>query len=168
VQRRQEKDLRFLLPLVSDLTEPQYRLLLLFQGIVLQHAATAVPLLLDEDVTAAATAVAATLETAGKGIIYQHQASSLPAQRLATRMEAALREVTAKAGSQAAALERDAAAALRRLAHTSEQAVKALPEDEKPVYLKLLGRLMSGAPTAAAEPGDSAAAQAGTGLIIPG
>lgn len=150
VQRRQEKDLRFLLPFIAELAEPQYRLMLFLQGIVLRHAASAVPSLLDEDIAAAANAVAATLETAGKGIIYQHQAASLPAQHLAASIEAALRELTAKAGSQAGALERDAAIALRRIATAAEQAGKALPEDEKPVFLRLLGRLMS----AAAQPGE--------------
>jgi hypothetical protein len=167
VQRRQEKDLRFLLPLIADLTESQYRLLLFFQGIVLQHSAAAVPSLLDEDVAAASTAVAATLETAGKGIIYQHHAPSLPAQRLAARIEASLRELTAQAGSQAAALERDAATALRRIAATAEQASKALPGDEHPVYVKLLARLMSAA-AGAAEPGEGAPPPRAGSLIVPG
>lgn len=167
VQRRQEKDLRFLLPLIADLAETQYRLMLFLQGIVLQHSAAAVPSLLDEDVAAAAAAVAATLETAGKGIIYQHQATSLPAQRLATGIEAALRELTSKAGSQAAALERDAAVALRRIATAAEQAARALPGDEKPVFLKLLARLMSaaGAPAERTEAGPSSSP---SGLIVPG
>ena len=78
VQRRQERDLRFFLPLVSDLTEPQARLVLVFQAVMLRHAAGAVPALLDQDVADAAEAVAATLETARKGVIYEHQAGIDP------------------------------------------------------------------------------------------
>jgi hypothetical protein len=167
VQRRQEKDLRFLLPLIADLAEPQYRLMLFLQSVVLKHSAAAVPSLLDEDVAAAANAVAATLETAGKGIIYQHQATSLPAQHLVTSIEAALRELTANAGSHAAALERDAAVALRRIGTAAEQAAKALPDDERPVFLRLLGRMMSVAATPA-ERGQPGAASSPGGLIIPG
>ena len=50
VQRRHERDLRFFLPLVADLTEPQSRLVLLFQAVLLRHAAQAIPAVLDPDV----------------------------------------------------------------------------------------------------------------------
>lgn len=143
VQRRQERDLRFLLPLISELSEPQYRLLLFFQGITLEHSASALPSLLDSDVAEAASTVAATLETAGKGIIYQHRATSAPAQRLAGTIEEALRRLTAGAGARQQAIERDAAVALRQLSRAATEAGRALAGDEAPVYLKLLGRIMA-------------------------
>ena len=143
VQRRQERDLRFLLPLLSELSEPQYRLLLFFQGITLEHSASALPPLLDSDVAEAASTVAATLETAGKGIIYKHQATSLPAQRLAGAIEEALRRLSAEAGARQQALERDATVALRQLSRAATEAGRALAGDEAPVYLKLLGRIMA-------------------------
>ena len=167
VQRRQEKDLRFLLPLLAELSDQQYRLLLFFQGLIVQHAASAVPSLIDSDVAEGTAALAATLETAGKGIIYQHQAASLPAQRLVTRLEAAFKELVNQAGSAAAALERDAAIALRRISNAANDARKGLPGDEEPIYVKLLGRLMSAAPGAAAE-AESGEPEAGGRLIIPG
>lgn len=166
VQRRQEKDLRYLLPLLAELTDQQYQLLLFFQGLIVQHAASAVPALIDSDVAEATDALAATLETAGKGIIYQHQAASLPAQRLVTRLEMAFKELTSKAGSQASTLERDAAIALRRISKAANDARKALPDDEAPVYVKLLGRMMSGAPPAAET--DTDPAEGARRLIIPG
>ena len=86
VQRRQERDMSFVLPIVSELTETQYRLLLLFQSAIVSHAPAAVPALRDEDVAEAAAAAAATLETARKGIIYEHQAVSVPAQRLTSEL----------------------------------------------------------------------------------
>jgi hypothetical protein len=143
VQRRQERDLRFLLPLISELSEPQYRLLLFFQGITLEHSASALPSLLDSEVAEAASTVAATLETAGKGIIYQHRATSAPAQRLAGTIEEALRRLTAGAGARQQAIERDAAVALRQLSRAATEAGRALAGDEAPVYLKLLGRIMA-------------------------
>ena len=91
VQRRQERDLGFLLPLISDLTEPQASLVLLFRSALLNHAAQAIPAVLDVDVAEAAAAVAATLETARKGVIYQHEPTSIPAQRLATRLQRSCR-----------------------------------------------------------------------------
>ena len=167
VQRRQEKDLRFVLPLLAELTDQQYQLLLFFQGLVVQHAASAVPSLVDSEVAEATGALASTLETAGKGIIYQHQAASLPAQRLVTRLETAFRELTKQAGSAAAAIERDAAVALRRISKAANDARKALPDDDEPVYVKLLGRFMSAAPPPAeADAGPSE--EPGGRLIIPG
>lgn len=143
VQRRHERDLQFLLPLLSELSEPQYRLLLFFQGITLEHSGSALPALHDSDVAEAASTVAATLETAGKGIIYQHQATSAPARRLAGALEEALRRLTAAAGARQQALERDAAVALRQLSRAATEAGRALAGDEAPVYLRLLGRLMA-------------------------
>ena len=166
VQRRQEKDLRFVLPLLAELTDQQYQLLLFFQGLVVQRAASAVPSLVDSDVAEATAALASTLETAGKGIIYQHQAASLPAQRLVTRLETAFRELTKQAGSAAAVIERDAAVALRRLSKAANDARKALPDDDEPVYVKLLGRLMSASPLEADASRESE--EPGGRLIIPG
>jgi hypothetical protein len=143
LQRRREKDLRFVLPLVADLSEAQYRLLLLFQLVTTRHAERATFRLTDRDVADGAAAAAATLETAGKGIIYEHQATSLPAQQLASELLAALDEVLKEAASRAGAIERDAAAALRRLEQGARTAAKALPDDEAPVYLSLLGRIAS-------------------------
>ena len=167
VQRRQEKDLRFLLPLLAELTDQQYRLLLFFQGLIVQHAASAVPSLIDSDVAESTAALAATLETAGKGIIYQHQAASLPAQRLVTRLDAAFKELANQAGSAAAAVERDAAIALRRISKAANEAAKALASDEPPVYVRLLGRLMSAGVGFGSEPEAPPAEGAGR-LIIPG
>ena len=39
VQRQRDRDMRFLLPRIADLSEPQYRLFMLFQAVVLQHKA---------------------------------------------------------------------------------------------------------------------------------
>lgn len=166
-QRRQERDLRFILPLLTELTEPQYQLLLLFQGITLRHSAAAIPPLIDADVAEAAATVASTLETAGKGIIYKHQATSIPAQRLVQEIEAAMSELVSRAEARGPALERDAAVALRQLARAATEAAKALPEDEPPVLLKLLGRIMT-KPDAAE--GNSVTDRPGPSsrLVIPG
>lgn len=143
VVRRRENDIRFLAPLVQDLTQPQYGLMLFFQRLVLKHARGILPPLIDEEVAAAAAAVAATLETARKGIIYEHQADSGPAQRLASEFSRALGELSREQGAPpAATLERDAAVALRRIEGAARAAATAL-EGEPPVFLSLLSRLMS-------------------------
>jgi hypothetical protein len=143
VQRRQERDVGFLLPLVADLTETQYRLVVLFQSITVRHAERAVPPLLDVDVAEGAAAAASTLETAGKGIIYEHQAVSVPAQRLTDEYGRVVAELIAKNQSHQSRVERDAAAALRKIEAGARGAAQALAGDEAPVYLKLLGRVFA-------------------------
>jgi len=142
VQRRHERDVAFILPLVSDLSEAQYRLLVLFQSVTAKHAEGAIPALQDGDVADGAAAAAATLETARKGIIYEHQAVSVPAQRLSSELSRVVAELISQAGSQQARLERDAAAALRRLEQGARTAAKALAGDEPPAYLGLLNRIL--------------------------
>jgi hypothetical protein len=169
IQRRQERDLGFLLPFWSDLTEPQYRLLLLFQAVTLKHAAESLLPLRDEDVAEAAAVTAATLETAGKGIIYEHQASALPAQRLAGDLRGAFDELVRQSGgSIPPRLERDSALVLRRIEQTALKAARSLPDDEPPVFLKLIGRVLkqSERATADAEPASPAPPTEGR-LIIP-
>jgi hypothetical protein len=138
-QRRRERDFRFLLPLLQDLTEPQYRLLLAFQAVILKHAASALPAPHDVDVRDAAGTLASTIETARKGIIYEHQTASVPAQRLVTE----LRGLLAGIEREAPVPERDAAAALRRIEQGARDAPAAFPEDGPTAYLGLLGRMMS-------------------------
>jgi len=152
VQRRQERDVGFLLPLVSDLTETQYRLVVLFQSITVKHAEQAVPPLLDVDIAEGAAAAAATLETARKGIIYEHQAVSVPAQRLTDEYARIVGELIKQNPSQQGRIERDAAAALRKLEAGARTAQKVLAGDEAPVYLKVLGRVFAATPAGGEPP----------------
>lgn len=145
VQRRQERDLGYLLPLVADLTETQYRLVVLFQSITSKHADQAAPAVVDADVAEAAAATAATLETAGKGIIYQHQAVSVPAQRLADELARAVAGLVAQNQSHQSRVERDSAVALRKLEAAARGAAQALAGDEAPVFLRMLQRIFAGA-----------------------
>jgi hypothetical protein len=164
VQRRQERDVGFVLPLISDLTDTQYRLLLFFQSLIVKHADGAIPAVLDTDLAEAAATVAATLETAGKGIIYEHQAVSVPAQRLATELGRGFTELAAQAGSQRGRIERDAATALRRIEKSARTAATGLAGDEEPIYLNLLRRVL--APRGDGEKADGG--ETSSGLITTG
>ena len=177
VQRRQERDLAFLLPFLTQLSEPQYRLQVLFQGLALRAWQTAAsgdplalgrPTLIDRDVADASNTMAATLETAGKGIIYHHQATSIPAQQLVAVFETAMKELVANAGAHGARLERDAAAALRQLARAASEASKALAGDEEPIFLNVLSRMMTNAPQTEDAPAEKPDAPPASGWIIPG
>jgi hypothetical protein len=130
-----------LLPLIQDLSEPQYRLLLAFQAIILKHAASALPAPRDADVGDAAGTLASTIETAGRGIIYEHRTASVPAQRIVAELRELLVEIERE--SPGAARERDAATALRRIEQGARDAAAAFPEDGATAYLGLLSRMMS-------------------------
>lgn len=166
VQRRRERDYAFVLPLVQDLSEQQYRLLLAFQAVILKHAASAVPSPMDADVRDAAGTLASTLETARKGIIYEHQTASVPAQRVAGELRALLAEI--ERDTPAPALDRDALAALRRIEHGAREAAAAFPEQGDRAYLGLLGRMMSDVSSQATLSAAEAASARAGGLIIPG
>jgi hypothetical protein len=147
VQRQQERDMRFLLPRVSDLTETQYRLFMLAQALIVQHARAASPPPIDHDVAEGLASAAATLETAGKGIIYEHRATSIPAQRIADEISAAIRDLATRAGSDGARLERDAAKALRALERAAREAQQDIPDSTRPEvsWLVLAARIFAGA-----------------------
>jgi hypothetical protein len=112
VQRQQELDRSLLLPLLHGLSERQARLFLMFGAVAARHQGDALQKPHDDDIAQAAGALASTLETAGRGIVYEHQPASLPAARLLSDLKAMLDDVMKNAGT---ALERDAAVALRRL-----------------------------------------------------
>ncbi len=151
VQRQQQRDMQFLVPRIGDLTEAQYQLLLFAQAVLLQHARDAMPPVLDDDVADAAATVAATLETASKGIIYEHQAASAPAQRLVTALTRVIDDLRQRAGSDAGRVERDLAAALRRLEKLGRETRGAVPDEDSPdrSWLALATRLLGSAPGSA-------------------
>src|SRR2546423_4196064 len=96
VKRQQERDVAILLPTIQGLTERQYQLFFLFQSLISRHTPEGFTRLLDDDVAEAAGVVASTLETADRGVIYEHAAQSIPAQRLANEMKAMLAEMREK------------------------------------------------------------------------
>lgn len=112
VERQQERDLRFVWPLIQSLNERQRQLFFLLQAFIGRHRADDLRPLIDDDVAEAAGALASTYETAARGVIYEHHPASLAAQRLAGELKTFLAEVGRDAGSR---FERDATAALRSL-----------------------------------------------------
>lgn len=161
VRRQQERDLAALLPTIRDLTERQHQLFFVFQSAIVRHQPEGFARLRDEDVAEAAAALAATLETAAKGVIYEHAPQSLPAQRLMTDLKALLADVRQRG---ATVHDREAAVVLRAVAQGARE-VRHLSDGTDTAYLSLVGRLLqqAGRPKAAPEPPRAA----GSSLIIP-
>lgn len=120
IQRQQEMDRAMLLPVLQGLSERQARLFLMLAAVTSRHQSDVLQKLMDEDIAQATGALASTLETAAKGIVYEHQPASLAAARLMGELKGVVDEVVKNAGS---ALERDAAIALRRIEHAAKMMV---------------------------------------------
>jgi hypothetical protein len=155
VKRQQERDVAAILPTIRTLTERQYQLFFLFQTLIARHRPEGLARLLDEDVAAAAAAVAATLETSARGVIYQHTAATIPAQRLAAEMTTMVEEMRQQG---AKVFDREMAIVLRAIERGARDS--AGWGDGPEAYLKVIGRLLQAgqrpeteaAPTAAAAP----------------
>lgn len=137
VKRQQEHDVAILLPTLRGLSERQHQLFFLFQSLIARHTPEGFARLVDDDVAEAASAAAATLETAARGVIYDHAAQSLPAQRLATEMKAMLAEMRQQG---AKVFDREAAMVLRAIETGARETRKLEPGDTS--YLTLMARLL--------------------------
>ncbi len=166
VQRQQERDARFLLPIVSELQPRQYELFFFVQHLLHGIARTGELPLDDRTVRETAEALAKTYDTASKGIIYEHQASSPPAERLLRELKPVLDDPAAVGGPKAG--ERDMAEVLRRVERAAAGAEAALGGDGR-AYLDLVSRLVRSSPTAAGKPEPGPGGDAGDEprLIVP-
>ena len=147
VRRQQERDVAMLLPTIRQLTERQYQLFFLLQTAIARHVPDGFARLVDVDVAEAAAAFAATLETASRGVIYEHPAQSLLAQRLANELKTVLTDVRQQGVT---VYDGEAAIALRAIEAGAREAVKAGGPDT--AYLDLMRRLLQVNP---ASPRDS-------------
>ena len=157
--RQQQRDLGLLVQVLRDFSERQSRLFFLLSTLLAHYQAPELQPVIDDDVAEAAAALAATFETAARGVIYDHRPASLPAIRLLSALEPRLREAGKGAGS---VFEREAAVVLRR----TEAAVgdaRALWPGNRRALLDFLGRVVADA--SPAEGADEA--QESPRLIVP-
>jgi hypothetical protein len=138
VKRQQERDVALLMPTLRQLTERQHQLFFLFHGVIARHAPEGFARLNDDDVAQAAGAVASTLETASRGVIYEHAADSPVAQRLGHEFRAMLEEVRAH---ETKVYDAEAALALRAI-ETGARETRARTDGSPMAYLALMGRLL--------------------------
>lgn len=166
VRRQQEQDLAFITALMKGLTPRQKEIAWATLGFVARFNADPLLRLADADVADMASSLSATLETAARGVIYEHRPRSVMGQRLSSDVRVFLDQGREQAGQ---GFDRDAAAALARIAETFSAAAKLLADAAPGACLALVTRLMrtaeTSAPREAAE--DSRIAAPGPSLIIP-
>lgn len=167
VRRQQERDARFLLPIIDGLGRRQYQLFFVVQATIHRLAETDEMPVNDDVVRDTAQALAATYETARKGIIYEHRPSSLPAERLARELKPLLE---GKDGRGPVASERDLLEVLRRVERAATDARKTL-DGGTHAYLDLVGRVMRSSSDGDTEDSDETApaktADPAPSVIIP-
>jgi hypothetical protein len=153
VVRQQQRDLSLIVHFMRDLSERQSQLFFLVNTFLLRYQPPELQPIIDDDVAEAAAALAATLETSSRGVIYQHRPASLPAERLMSALKPVLTQAGGRGGS---AFEREAAVVMRRV----EEAAREARVDQAPnrrAFLDLLARVLrkteDGAETQAAEAG---------------
>jgi hypothetical protein len=148
VVRQQQHDIAFLIRWMRDFTEQQRRLVLVVATFLVGYRPSDLQRLVDEDVEDAARALAATLETSNRGVIYEHPATSATGSQLV----AALKPVLAEARTSLPTTERDCALVLRRVEEGCRE-VRASAAGDR-VFLEWLGRVVrpEGAAPAKADP----------------
>lgn len=127
-----------LTPVIRDLNRLQGELFLLFASAIVKDTSADLHRLLDEDVSAASAAVASTLETAARGVIYEHRPATRSAERLAVNLKSLLAEAAKSAGPR---VEREAILVLRRL-EDGAKAGAGQPGTHPRSFIELLGRVL--------------------------
>jgi hypothetical protein len=145
--RQRQRDVGILSRILRDLSERQSQLLFLVATFLTRYQPADLHAPIDDDVAEAIGSLAATFETASRGVIYDHRPASVLAERLATALRPVLDEAGRGAGS---AFERDAAVVLRRI-EEAIQDVRAFDQTNREAFLDLLRRVMTPSPDAPIE-----------------
>jgi hypothetical protein len=157
VVRQQQRDVGLLVRVMRGFTERQSRLFFLIAAFLARYQPPELYAATDDDIAEATVSMAATFETASRGLIYDHRPASVLAERLTSALKPVLSEAGKGGGS---AFERDAATVLRRI-EESVRDVRALEPTNRQAFLELLRRI-----TTEDRPADESPAQ-GSRLIVP-
>lgn len=155
--RQQRQDVGLLVHFIRDLNRRQADLFTDISTFVQRYEPPDLQPIIDDDVAEAASSLAATYETASRGVIYEHRPASLPAGRLADTLKPIIDKAAKGGGS---AFERDVAVTLRRVEEAAREAQRADPSNRR-AFLDLLNRVLKKPAGADAEP------QPASRLIVP-
>lgn len=148
VKRQHEADLRALMAKVGRLSEGQMQVFFFIQSYFLRPSLAGAASPVDADVADAAGALAATFETASRGLIFEHPARTPTGQRMAAELRELLLDAGKGGGTR---FEREVAEVLRAV----ERGAAAPPKGAHGArtYLDLAARVLrQGAPDEPAPP----------------
>jgi hypothetical protein len=136
--RQHQHDVALFVRSVRDLNERQSQLFFLVVTFLVRYEAPELQPLIDEDITQAMAALAATFETASRGVIYEHPAGSPSAERLVNGLKLLLSKAEQGGGT---AFQRDAGVVLRRIEMAAAE-VKQEHAGDRRAFLDMVGRLI--------------------------
>ncbi len=148
VKKQIDADVTVLMSTVGRLSEQQLQLFFLLQSMVLSHKPESLARLTDADVALAAGALARSLETASKGVIFEEATGSVVAEGLRRALKPVIDEVTKSGGSRA---EREVAGVLRGMERGAQHEGNIIPAGETS-YLDLVARVFRQRPAKGPEP----------------
>ena len=122
---------------VGRLSEQQLQLFFLLQSMVLAYKPEGLLSMQDGDVALAADALAASLESASKGVIYEESTNSVVAEGLRRALKPVLAELTKDGGSR---VEREVATVLRAIERGAKHEGGHI-NDGRTAYLELVARV---------------------------
>jgi hypothetical protein len=116
VRRQQERDAGFVAAMMEGLSHRESELFWVLLTFLAGVTADPLARLLDEDLADATGSLAATYETASRGVIYEHRPPSLASQRLMTDLKGFMATLVREAdASVVRTVEREAAVVLRHV-----------------------------------------------------
>ena len=142
VKRQIDRDVTVLMASVGPLTEQQLQLFFLLQSMVLSYKPEGLARLVDTDIALATGALAGSLESASKGVIFEEATASVVAEGLRRAMRPVLDEITKNSGSRA---EREVAIVLRAMERGARHEGGHIPDGDAS-YLDIVGRVFKQAP----------------------
>jgi hypothetical protein len=148
VKKQIDADVTILMGTIGRLSEQQLQLFFLLQSMVLSYKPDGLARLTDLDVALASAALAASLETASKGVIFEEPTGSIVAEGLRRSLKAVIDEVTKGGGSRA---EREVAVVLRGMERGARHEGNLIPNGET-TYLELVGRVFQQRPQTPSAP----------------
>jgi hypothetical protein len=163
VQRKRERDVALLWPAMAGLTERQSRFFMLFQSVVVRHRPDPLRPVVDADIAEASANLAATLETASRGLIAEHTPQALNAQEILRALRQVFDEIAPQIEGPRTPVERDAAKALRALEEAARR-VGPLADDPNRGFLELLRRVLQPPVTGPASATDASESRS---IILP-
>ena len=134
---------------LGRLSEQQLQLFFLLQSMVLSYKPEGLARLTDADVALASGALASSLETASKGVIFEASTASVVAEGLRRALRPVIDEVTKGGGSR---VEREVAIVLRGMERAAKHEGGLIAEGDAS-YLDLVARVFQQRPSKAQEPG---------------
>ena len=138
VKRQQEMDVAVLMRTLGPLSEGQLELFFVVQTFITRFKPGAASGVTDADVAGATGALAASFETAARGVIYEHQAASPAAEELRRALKTFLAELGRGGGTR---FETQAAEVLRGIERGASHQADNIGDGSRD-YLALVGRIL--------------------------